>query len=67
MVLPMGLKIFFLKYENIKIIYHSAYRGKGASIRTSIKYITGNVVIFQDANLEYELENYVKLIKPIKN
>lgn len=58
------------KYENvqnIKIIYHTKNMGKGATIRTAIKYITGDIVIIQDADLEYDPNDYLKLVKPIQN
>jgi len=50
-----------------KIIFHKANKGKGAAIISSIKYIKGNLVIIQDADLEYNPRNYVKLIKPFLN
>jgi glycosyltransferase involved in cell wall biosynthesis len=50
-----------------KIIFHKSNKGKGAAIISSIKYIKGNLVIIQDADLEYNPKNYVKLIKPFLN
>ena len=50
-----------------KIIYHKINKGKGAAIISSIKYIKGNLVIIQDADLEYNPKDYVKLIKPFSN
>ena len=50
-----------------KIIYHETNLGKGACIRTGIKYISGEIVIIQDADLEYDPQEYPKLIKPIKD
>ena len=50
-----------------KIIVHKANKGKGAAIISSIKYIKGNLVIIQDADLEYNPKDYVKLIKPFSN
>ena len=40
--------------------------GKGFSCREGIKHISGEIVIIQDADLEYNPENYIKLIDPIK-
>jgi len=48
-----------------KIIFHRDNQGKGASIRTAIKKITGEVVVIQDADLEYDPNDYQKLIQPI--
>lgn len=53
--------------QNIKIIYHTKNMGKGATIRTAIKYITGDIVIIQDADLEYDPNDYLKLVTPIQN
>ncbi len=48
-----------------KIIYHEKNLGKGACIKTGLKHVTGEVVIIQDADLEYDPNEYKKLIKPI--
>ena len=47
-----------------KIIFHEKNLGKGAAIKTAKKYITGQIVIIQDADLEYNPKDYRKLIKP---
>ena len=48
-----------------KILLHSKNKGKGACIKTAKKYIKGDIVIIQDADLEYNPKDYSKLIKPI--
>jgi glycosyltransferase involved in cell wall biosynthesis len=51
--------------EDIKIIYKNKNEGKTDAIKDGIKYVKGDIVIIQDADLEYEPEDYLKLVKPI--
>jgi len=53
-------------YSNIKIIYHSVNKGKGAALKRGIEHATGDYVLVQDADLEYSPEDYVKLIEVVK-
>ena len=50
-----------------KIIYHDKNMGKGAAIRSGIKAAGGDIIIIQDADLEYNPEEYPKIIAPILN
>ena len=50
--------------KDITIFYHSQNLGKGSAIQTALKNITGDVVIVQDADLEYDPSDYNKLLLP---
>ena len=51
--------------DSISIIYHEKNQGKGAALRTGIAAAQGDLVIIQDADLEYDPQDYQKLIDPI--
>lgn len=48
-----------------KIFYHEINRGKGATLRTGFEHITGDITLVQDADLEYDPQDYPKLLEPI--
>jgi glycosyltransferase involved in cell wall biosynthesis len=48
----------------IKVLTHSRNRGKGAGIRTGLAHATGDIVIIQDADLEYDPDEYPRLLAP---
>jgi len=48
-----------------KVLYHTVNQGKGAAIRTGIGAATGDAVIIQDADLEYDPDDYPKLMEPL--
>lgn len=50
---------------NLRIITHKVNGGKGAAIQTAIEHVTGDVVIVQDADLEYDPNDFKRLIQPI--
>lgn len=51
--------------ENTRVFMHDRNMGKGAALRTGFRNATGEIVIIQDADLEYDPSQYHKLIQPI--
>ncbi len=50
----------------VKVILHQKNQGKGAALRTGFKEVTGDVAVIQDADLEYEPEEFKEMIIPIQ-
>ena len=51
--------------NNITVLFHPVNGGKGAALRTGFEHVTGDIVIIQDADLEYDPGEYGRLIEPI--
>jgi glycosyltransferase involved in cell wall biosynthesis len=49
----------------LRVLFHDRNQGKGAALRTGFRHATGNIVIVQDADLEYDPAQYPQLIQPI--
>ncbi|UCF77951.1 MAG: glycosyltransferase family 2 protein [Candidatus Eiseniibacteriota bacterium] len=52
--------------KDLRVFYHSRNMGKGSAIRTAISEVQGDAVIIQDADLEYDPNDYLKLVAPIE-
>jgi glycosyltransferase involved in cell wall biosynthesis len=54
-----------LSIDGVKCYFHDRNQGKGAALRTGFRASTGDVVLVQDADLEYDPQDYPKLLRPI--
>jgi glycosyltransferase involved in cell wall biosynthesis len=55
-----------LEAPNIKIFLHERNMGKGAAIQTGWKHATGEILLIQDADMEYDPSDYPQLLEPIQ-
>jgi glycosyltransferase involved in cell wall biosynthesis len=51
--------------EGVRVFFHDRNRGKGAALRTGFREVAGDIVIIQDADLEYDPQDYPDLLKPV--
>ena len=51
--------------NNITVLFHPVNTGKGAALRTGFEHVTGDIVVIQDGDLEYDPSEYGRLIEPI--
>ncbi len=56
-----------LQGDGVKVIHHERNQGKGAAIRTALEQVTGDIVLIQDADLEYNPDEYPALLRPMLN
>jgi dolichol-phosphate mannosyltransferase len=50
---------------DIKVFLHKTNKGKGRAIRTALAHATGDIIIIQDADLEYDPQDYIPLLEPL--
>jgi glycosyltransferase involved in cell wall biosynthesis len=55
-----------LRTDNIRVVFHHRNRGKGAALRSGFQQVRGEVVIVQDADLEYDPGDYPRLLEPVE-
>jgi glycosyltransferase involved in cell wall biosynthesis len=56
-----------LSFNNLKVIHHASTRGKGAALRSGLDNVTGEFVIVQEADLEYDPNDYLPLLEAINS
>jgi glycosyltransferase involved in cell wall biosynthesis len=54
-----------LNDDDIRVVFHDKNAGKGAAVRSGIKIAAGDIIIIQDADLEYDPKDYPRLLEPI--
>ena len=62
-----GTRELLEKSPDIKLILHERNVGKGMAIRSALPYVTGDIVVIQDADLEYYPEDLYAMVEPISN
>jgi glycosyltransferase involved in cell wall biosynthesis len=51
--------------STVRVVHHPHNKGKGSAIRTALGHVTGDLVLIQDADLEYEPDDWPKLLAPV--
>jgi glycosyltransferase involved in cell wall biosynthesis len=64
--MPLRQSGAILRADNIRVLFQDKNRGKGAALRRALPEAKGEIVIIQDADLEYDPADYHKLIEPIE-
>ena len=53
------------RHPELRVFRHEKNRGKGAALATGLRHVTGDIVLIQDADLEYDPADYVSLLAPV--
>ena len=56
-----------IQFPTVRIFYHEKNRGKGAALRTGFERATGDILIVQDADLEYDPQDFLKILRCFRN
>ena len=51
--------------NDLKVLFQPRNQGKGAAVRSALSHVTGDIVVIQDADLEYDPRDYMRLLEPI--
>ncbi len=62
---PQIMQALTERYDNVRTFRHAVNQGKGGALRTGFSHATGDVVLIQDADLEYDPADYPVLLRPI--
>jgi glycosyltransferase involved in cell wall biosynthesis len=60
-----GAVLSQLRDSTLRVVTHRHNRGKGAAVRSGLEHVTGDLVLIQDADLEYDPEDWPKLLAPV--
>jgi glycosyltransferase involved in cell wall biosynthesis len=52
--------------NRLRVVFHPFNQGKGSALKTALSHVTGDVVVIQDADLEYDPTDYPQLVEPIQ-
>ncbi len=63
---PQILEALAARHPNLRVLRHARNRGKGAALATALEQFTGDVVLIQDADLEYDPADYADLLRPLE-